>query len=101
MVPSRAQKVSQIEAPRPSSATAPSIWYDAVDTPHRKSVGNTGPPNVKVVRTVLDQAGGPEASLVEAAGPSGQAAARGRRSLVGGGRSWEAAARGRRPGLRG
>src|SRR2546423_13729661 len=32
-------KVSQIEGPRPSSLTAPSIWYDAVATPQTKSSG--------------------------------------------------------------
>jgi hypothetical protein len=26
--------------PRPSSSVAPSIWYDAVADPHRKSCGN-------------------------------------------------------------
>src|SRR3954451_10717845 len=35
-------KVSQMDGPRPSSATAPSIWYDAVDTPKRKPGGNIG-----------------------------------------------------------
>src|SRR5450756_1058524 len=33
-------KVSQMDGPRPSSVTAPSIWYDAVAAPHRKSWGN-------------------------------------------------------------
>src|SRR5947208_2525547 len=33
-------KRSQIDGPRPSSLTAPSIWYEAVAVPHRKSGGN-------------------------------------------------------------
>ena len=34
--PGRAAKVSQIDAPRPSSDVAPSIWYAAVATPWRE-----------------------------------------------------------------
>src|SRR3712207_1048498 len=34
------EKVSQIEGPRPSSSTAPSIWYEAVAVPHRNPSGN-------------------------------------------------------------
>src|SRR3712207_276345 len=33
-------KVSQMLGPRPSSATAPSIWYEAVAVPQTKSGGN-------------------------------------------------------------
>ena len=33
------EKVSQIDGVRPSSATAPSIWYDAVATPQTKPSG--------------------------------------------------------------
>src|SRR3712207_1152858 len=33
------QKVSQILGPRPSAATAPSIWYAAVAAPQTKSSG--------------------------------------------------------------
>ncbi|CAM5603028.1 hypothetical protein STENM223S_02357 [Streptomyces tendae] len=32
-------KVSQIEGVRPSSRTAPSIWYAEVAAPHRKAGG--------------------------------------------------------------
>src|SRR3954451_10944344 len=45
MRPSWAVNVSQMLGPRPSSATAPSIWYAAVLVPSRKpggSWGNTG-----------------------------------------------------------
>src|SRR5688572_12089889 len=38
--PGRRLNVSQIEGDRPPSVTAPSIWYDAVAAPHRKSGGN-------------------------------------------------------------
>src|SRR5256886_5230926 len=31
-----------MDGPRPSSVAAPSIWYAAVATPHRKSAGNAG-----------------------------------------------------------
>src|SRR3712207_2016073 len=34
------EKVSQMEGPRPSSFTAPSIWYEAVAVPHRNPSGN-------------------------------------------------------------
>ncbi len=34
------EKVSQIDGERPSSVTAPSIWYAAVAVPHRKSCGS-------------------------------------------------------------
>src|SRR6266508_5444642 len=34
--------VSQIDAPRPPSLTAPSIWYAAVAAPHRNPAGNAG-----------------------------------------------------------
>jgi hypothetical protein len=37
-----AVKVSQIDGPRPSSATAPSIWYDAVATPSESGDGVGG-----------------------------------------------------------
>src|SRR5690349_6002654 len=30
-----------MDGPRPSSSTAPSIWYDAVDTPKRNPGGNS------------------------------------------------------------
>ena len=33
------EKVSQIDAPRPSSLYAPSIWYDAVPSIHVKFFG--------------------------------------------------------------
>ncbi len=33
------ENVSQIDGVRPSSATAPSIWYDAVATPQTKPSG--------------------------------------------------------------
>jgi hypothetical protein len=33
-------KVSQIDGPRPSSETAPSIWYAEVALPHRNFGGN-------------------------------------------------------------
>ena len=33
------ENVSQIDGVRPSSATAPSIWYDAVAAPHTKPSG--------------------------------------------------------------
>src|SRR3712207_3714105 len=34
------EKVSQMEGPRPSSSTAPSIWYEAVAAPHKNPSGN-------------------------------------------------------------
>jgi hypothetical protein len=34
-----AQKRSQMLSPRPSSATAPSSWYEAEETPQRKPGG--------------------------------------------------------------
>ena len=37
IAPGRSQKSSQTLRPRPSSVTAPSIWYEAVETPKRKS----------------------------------------------------------------
>src|SRR5262245_11597226 len=55
-------KVSQIDTPRPSSVAAPSIWYDDVETPQRKPLGNSGNgmrdplPKAKVIRT-LDRLG--------------------------------------------
>ncbi len=39
IAPGTRAKVSQIDGVRPSSATAPSIWYDAVAAPHKKPVG--------------------------------------------------------------
>src|SRR5690606_41563593 len=42
MRPGVCVKVSQIERPRPSSSTAPSIWYDAVDIPKRNPASNWG-----------------------------------------------------------
>ncbi len=36
--------VSQMDGVRPSSWIAPSIWYEAVATPHRKSGGNVSRP---------------------------------------------------------
>src|SRR5918998_1417762 len=34
------ENVSQMEGPRPSSSTAPSIWYEAVAVPHKNPSGN-------------------------------------------------------------
>src|SRR5689334_9158618 len=42
MRPGSAQKVSHTLGPRPSSSTAPSIWYDAVLVPKRKPGGSAG-----------------------------------------------------------
>src|SRR5438067_463587 len=42
MLSASALKVSQMEVPRPPSSTAPSIWYDEVDAPQRKSDGKSG-----------------------------------------------------------
>src|ERR1700747_84635 len=39
-LPGVAQNRSQTLSPRPSSWAAPSIWYDAVAAPQRKSAGN-------------------------------------------------------------
>ena len=39
--PGTRQKVSQMDGVRPSSATAPSIWYDAVAAPQTKPAGKT------------------------------------------------------------
>ena len=39
-LPGVAQNVSQIDGPRPSRSTPPSIWYAEVATPHRKDGGN-------------------------------------------------------------
>src|SRR3712207_9582337 len=39
-LPGVCEKVSQMEGPRPSSSTAPSIWYEAVAVPHKKPSGN-------------------------------------------------------------
>src|SRR4051794_17702180 len=39
MVPGRWLKVSQMDGPRPSSVTAPSIWYAAVADPQMKFGG--------------------------------------------------------------
>ena len=36
------QNVSQIDTPRPSSCTAPSIWYADVATPQWNPSGNRG-----------------------------------------------------------
>ena len=40
IAPGFAQRVSQIEGPRPSSVLAPSIWKDAVAAPQTKPSGN-------------------------------------------------------------
>src|SRR5581483_10620708 len=40
MFPGVCENVSQIEGPRPSASTAPSIWYADVETPHLKPSGN-------------------------------------------------------------
>ena len=40
-LPGVAQNVSQIDGPRPSRSTPPSIWYDEVETPHTKSSGRS------------------------------------------------------------
>src|SRR5436305_6281676 len=34
------QNVSQIDGPRPPARTAPSIWYEEVETPNRNPAGN-------------------------------------------------------------
>jgi len=39
ILPGVLANVSQMLGPRPSSATAPSIWYDAVALPQTKSDG--------------------------------------------------------------
>ncbi|CAM5736434.1 hypothetical protein SBADM41S_04415 [Streptomyces badius] len=39
-LPGVCENVSQMEGERPSSATAPSIWYAAVATPQVKSAGS-------------------------------------------------------------
>ena len=41
-LPGVAQKRSQMLSPRPSSATAPSSWYEAEETPQRKLGGKAG-----------------------------------------------------------
>src|SRR3954451_5737657 len=38
-LPGVAQKVSQMDRPRPSRSTPPSIWYADVAAPHRKPAG--------------------------------------------------------------
>src|SRR5207248_151869 len=40
MLPGVCANVSQMDGPRPSSWTAPSIWYAEVAVPHRKPSGN-------------------------------------------------------------
>ena len=43
-------KVSQIDGPRPSAWTAPSIWYEAVAVPQRKPGGKgRGGPSLRGV----------------------------------------------------
>src|SRR5689334_23642172 len=54
MAPGTSQKVSQIDGVRPSSAIAPSIWYDEVATPQRKSAG----------RPAIRSAAAPETDVV-------------------------------------
>src|SRR3954447_23664641 len=48
-------KVSQIDGVRPSSATAPSIWYAAVAAPHRKPGGKAS--DVAVLSWAMDVTG--------------------------------------------
>ena len=43
------ENVSQMDGPRPSSSNAPSIWYEAVAEPQRKSEGNWRPEGREVV----------------------------------------------------
>ena len=55
--PGTRQKVSQMEAVRPSSVAAPSIWYAAVAAPHRNPAGKArsaaGPAVGRVLRSVI------------------------------------------------
>src|SRR6476619_1500617 len=63
--PGAAANTSQIDGPRPSSSTAPSIWRADVATPNRKSAGRAGltcaPSQGRLGRLAGPRAGGEDA----------------------------------------
>src|SRR5215212_6186199 len=57
MAPGVWLKVSQIDGPRPSSATAPSIWYAAVAVPKTKPGGKRRPSSITPSQYGSERAG--------------------------------------------